>query len=1838
MRKFLWIILFAFIMPINLFSQSYDALWKQYDDAVSKDLPKTQVNVLDKIIKKASTEKIYGQLLKAELRHVASVTSVTPDSVYAEVDRIKTQAVNAESDPVLAAIYFSVLGNIYQNNRELTTDDESLASVYFKKSLEHPELLAQQKAESLKPLFLYGEDSKWFDNDLLHVLGFEADEYQLLYDYYESHGNRNAACLVAGIILKNEAETIGAKATIAKTDSLIDVYADTDVVGELGIIRYEQMCNLKSVTAEDKIRYIDEAVEKWGKWTRVNQLKNAREALTEPMWNLTFGPKVIRPGQPHVVKLHDVRHINQLTLNIQRVDIPADKSYSLYLEKDFDEVQKHVVKDTKITLHKDFVGKRDFDISKDSIEIPALTPGVYLGEATSHDGKQMTQYFLFYVSDIFVLSQQMPDSKLRLAVVSATTGQPLPKAHLNINFNESYRKKSENILNLICDDKGETIINQKRDYSSHPNIFAYTDTDNYCPNQQLWTDNFSVSNTSTRNKTDIYTDRSIYRPGQTVHVALLVSALQNSTYTKAVANNEMKVWLYDANNKRIEEKTVVTDDYGKASVDFVLPKQGLTGSFIIKTDKPSGTCSFRVEEYKRPTFEVDFPQVTESYADGDIVEVKGYARTYAGVPVQGAKVTYSVDRRQSWWWRWYGEAEEDDYPELDDTTTETDDDGMFIVKVPVILPKNPDGDDAKYNKVRFYNFVVHAEVTDLAGETHQGEMSLPLGTKPTALSCEVPEKELAEKMRSFRFSRRNAAGVEIDGEVRYRIDNGRELRAKANTEISLNQTLASGKHAIIGVCENDTAKAEFVVFSLDDKKPAAETHDWFYATNSEFPADGSPVRIQVGSSDKNVHVLYSLITKEKVVDSGSFELNDTNHNLSLPCKNEYGDGIVVTFVWVKEGVVYEHVQQISKPMPDKRLLLKWKTFRDRLTPGQEEEWTLTAERPDGKPADAQLIATLYDKSLDQIYSHYWNYYSGINPILPHTDWNSYTFSTISQNARKGYKSLYVPYLYYYHYDSDLFDFWMPRYYNHSRGRLKTANRVLSSDMMEDAMVLGGAPSFALEENAVMESEAPLALKAKSSKEDSVTEQGGNETSNNVQIRENLDETAFFAPAVVTDANGNLSLKFKLPESVTTWRFMGLATDREMNYGTITGEAVATKDVMIQPNMPRFVRVGDNAKLSARIMNTSEKDIEGTAVMTLVDPETDEEVFSSTQKFAVKAGKTTNAVFDYQPQGSGTMLICRMVANANGFSDGEQHFLPILPNTELVTRTMPFTQHGPKLTSIDLNTLFPQGTTDGKLTVEYTNNPAWLMVQALPSMGITVSDNAISQAASIYANSITSYLLNLSPNIKTTIEKWNMENLEESSLMSNLSKNEELKDLLLSETPWVSDADKEEQQKRDLINLFDQDQLDGRLQGAMDKLVRMQHADGSWPWCPGMMGSVYITTSVTEMLVRLNNMVGEQETTKSMLKKSIKYLGNYLAKEAAEMKKAEKKGVKVRPSETAVDILYIFALDGREQPGKVVEAQKYMVNILAKKTTEFTIYGKAVSAVILAHNGKKAKAEEYLKSINEYSVFTEEMGRYYDTRKAYYSWFDYAIPTEVAAIEAIKMLQPNDTTTVEEMRRWLLQAKKTQAWDTPINSVNAVYAFLEGNMETLDQQMLSTLAVDGNVIDTSEATAGLGYVKTAMSNERFHEFTAKKESQGTSWGAVYAQFMQPVKDVENFSAGITVKREVFAPEKTLHVGDRVTVRITVTADRDYDFVEVIDRRAACMEPIKQLSTYQRGYYISTKDYTTNYYFDMLGKGTHVVESEYYIDREGTYETGTCKVQCAYAPEYSATGKALKVEVK
>ena len=1776
MKKVLFVILTALtLMPMTLFAQTYNNMWKLVEDAQQKDLPATAISHLQKIEARAARERAYGHLLKAALLHARLQAEIAPDSLARAVGRLEQLESNAQ-DAALKAVYDAVLSKVYENNRQLADNWQQRRDDYRQRALSLPGVLAQVKAADYVPLVIKGKDSEVFGDDLLSVIGMELDAWDTLEQYYRQTANRRALCQLS---MREATE-------LRQIDSLLAVYGDLP----------------EAATLKKKRQNL---------WT----LK------TNPTFSVEIPVSVQEVNKPQIVKLNQLRHLERLSMKVYRTRLTGDTQLNPSDEDDYKRMKSGLTPLPDYTRTLTFSGHADDEIFTDSLQLAGMPAGVYLLEWTT-DPVTDTQRMLYFVSGLRVMMQPQPDNSMRYVVVDATSGQPVSKAALRLQFG---RNKSDQLL--TTDKQGEARY-QMADNHQPSLVTVTTDVDKYLPQLSAYGRYSYYDRKYDVEHTQLFTDRSIYRPGQTVQVSAVVWRELSVLDNQAVADKLVTFELRDANYKLVGEQQATTDRYGKCAVQFTLPHGLLNGRFSVRTSNSS--ASFRVEEYKRPSFQVEFADYEQAYQAGDTLQAAGKVLTYAGVPVQDARVRYTVKRRVAFWWHFFAKEET-----VNEGETTTADDGTFKVTMPMVLP------ESQPNPTMFYHFVVDAEVTDVAGETHHGSLSLPLGNRPTALSCDLPQQVRADQLPAITFSRRNAAGTEIAGTVSYRIDGKKWQQCEANSQLSaLNAQLKSGQHTLEAVCQGDTLRQQFVVFSLDDKKPVTTTADWFYVSDSQFPADGKPVILQVGSSDPDMYIVYSLFAGKQLIESGAVRRDAELENRRFNYKEEYGNGLLLTYAWVKNGVCHHHKAFIRRPLPEKQLKLSWETFRDRLTPGQHEEWRLKILNADGTPADASLLAVLYDKSLDAVNPHQWAFQPVASISQPAVSWQWRQWNSLYGWGAQNYQLLEVRDFDYSRFDSSVYP---TRFFGHRlyvRGA-KVANRgmVANQEMLMASKVTTDAV-MAKDESIVVgyaaKGEEPKAAEDRQQEEHAAQQ----------SLRENLQETAFCYPSLTTDAQGVATMSFTLPESLTTWRFMGIANTPAMFYGAIDAEAVAKKEVMIQPNMPRFLRQDDKAQLSARIFNTTDHAVGGNVLLQLIDPASERVVYEQQVPFQVEAGKTAGATFDVSQLPAGlSLLICRVTARGDGFADGEQHYLPLLSNREYVTRTVPFTQHEAGVKTIDIAQLFPQGTTQQKLTVEYTNNPVWLMVQSLPVLGQPLEHSAIDQAASYYSNLLAKSLLDQSPQVKTVFEQWQREASHPSSLTSHLYQNQELKDLLLQETPWVAAADRESEQRRHLADFFDENGINHRLQTAVGKLQKLQHGDGSFSWYPGMEGSLEMTVAIGEMFARLNKMVGEQADTKQMQDRAFNYMGRKVVERVAKMKQQEKKGRRqVFPSFSTLRWLYLCAIDGRKLPADVKAANNYLIALLKKEIRRQSIYEKALTAIVLAQHQEKTKAAEYVRSLKEYTVYTEEMGRYYDTPRAGYSWYDYRIPTEVAALEAIQTVTPGDRQTVAEMRRWLLQEKRTQAWGTPINSVNAIYAFLQGERQQLTTDApAAALAIDGTPVETSSATAGIGYVKTALANPQGRILTAAKTSPGTSWGAVYAQFMQPTADIEASQSGISITREVLpltsgsSPLTSLHVGDRIRVRLTIHTTRDLDFVQVVDRRAACMEPVQQLSGYRQGAYVSPKDCATHYFYYGLAKGKHVIETEYYIDRAGRYETGTCTAGCAYAPEYRATAPSVILNV-
>lgn len=1819
MKRNILSLLIALFATMQVAAQTYDNLWKQAEINAQKDQPKSEIAVMKKIIAKASAAKDYGQLLAAEIRQMTLWKEISADSLTPNVKRMEAEVLKV-NDPALKAVRYAVLGKVYRDMNEKKSQE------FFKKALGQPELLARHTSAEYVPLTLKGVDGSSFNNDLLHLIGFEADSkeaYLQLYTYYNKVGNRGAACLCAYKLIEkyrqDDVREVKKSKYLQTIDSLIQIYQDIPEAGELAVEHFRFMEGATDAKPQDKLNYINYALSRWGEWSRMNELRNAQKRLTEPMFRVKDMPQVLRPGEKVWVQL-DVRNLQNLKISISRLNITADNDYNAQDEATYKMLLKKTTKLHQKDFSRDYYGRPDYETVKDSIEIGGNLPlGAYLMEVTSDNTGIAPQRELFYVSNLAVMIQQLPDDKHRYVVVNATDGQPVPGAKIML-YDRDYDVKTGKWKRLVharltTDENGEAYFK-----NVDGNVLISTSNDKFTPAKDIYLSRTRYyEQKDDKIKHQLFTDRSIYRPGQTVHASAISYIVKKGLDASVPGKSmELNFILRDANGKQVAEQKATTDEYGTASVDFELPKEGQTGLYFISVN---GTVTkyVRVEEYKRPTFEITFPKVNEKYNWGDTVVVKATAKTYSGVPVQGAKVEYQVTRRnQLWWW---GAGSAGQLVKTDSCVTRED--GTFDVEIPLeaSLSGKDEVDMSEFMRIaRFFNFEVSAIVTDISGESHEGVMSLPLGTKPTILTVNLPKRIETDSLKTVTFAYRNASGMPISSRLKYRIDEGEWKDAEANVSVSIKEYASSassassslvwksGVHQLEAICGQDTLQQKFTLFSMKDTHPVEPTTEWYYQTAKTFPRDGKPVYIQVGSSENGAHIVYSIIAGNKLLEKGAWELGDSIVTLPFTYKEEYASGIVLNYSFVKQGKCYTRMMSIARPLPEKKLNIAWKTFRNRLTPGQKEEWTLKITTPDGKPAKAQLMSVLYDKSLDQIAPHSWKMSLGFSQWLPSCFWTSnlwyYKMDLLGVYPTKYFDQKQL--------DVDKFDGKYFSYYAYmqavelSKLERSSGGTVESVRIQKDEVVREEAKGIWIRSSKMTRvgAAAPSANKVFDVVEEMPQFAGGSGSDagqflDKVQVRENMNETAFFYPALESDNNGNVAIRFTLPESVTTWKFMGLAHDKEMRNGLLVDEAVAQKTVMVQPNMPRFLREGDKSTIVVKLFNTSDKKVSGNTRMQILDPETNKVVWQKTQNYSIDAEGSATISFDVQGLKEG-VYINKVVAAGDGYSDGEQHYLPVLSNRELVVNTLPITLHQKGEQNFDLSKLFlnkegkqAKGAEEAKVTIEYTNNPSWLMVKALPAISNPDEEDAISLMSAIYANTITNHVQ----------KHLSLENLTQKSI---------------------------------------------RLQNQVEKLKKLQNPNGSFSWWKGMKGSRYMTTSVAEMMVRLNAIAGVQKSTARMLTSAIDYLSWQTAQEVREMKKQEEKKQKVNPSEQALHYLYILSMDGRKMKQNLEADKAYLLEKMSKMTGDFSIYGKARAAVVLARNSQqnaayREKAGEYLQSVNEYAVYREEMGRYYDTRKALYSWRNYKIPTQVSVIEAMQMLKPNDKQTIEEMQRWLLMSKRTQVWDTPVNTVDAVYAFMKGNESNWSRKAENAvLKLDGKLLPMPQDSTTLGYVKTERPGKA-SELSIDKKSDYTSWGAVYAEFKQPISEIGSMESGIKVRRVIVPAESeskgNAQVGEKVKVTLLITADRDYDFVQIADKRAACLEPVNQLSGYQWGIgcYVSPRDHATNFYFDRLSKGKHIVEMEYYVDRKGDYQSGTCIAECTYSPEFGGRTETYELKV-
>lgn len=1889
------VLLLAMGLLGSLKAQTYTKMWDKLEALERKDLPRSVVAEAMKIYEKAKAEQQVPQMMKAYLTAMTYRAFLTPDSLENDRKGLEDWAAQTQQ-PADKAVLYSILGEMWINT------DVKKGVDYLRKSLQERDVLLKLAADNYAPVAKTGEISRSYVEDNLYDLlarravqvfqgtkwiaigkgnqteqcpqevkdfaAFQAYRWEPQSDYdlvahslevyrqwlegYRIDGRREAWVLTATealeYLFQHFSATFTNDACQHELRAWITAYPSVKSLPEA----YLLLSNLLSYQSKEveRLKVVREAIARFPSYKGINRLKNIEKEILNPVF--TFDVRAAYPRQEVPMNIR-YKNLTGVTLQLYKVNLPVTSAVLNNRTANFEKKHASLQREMHFALRP----TTDYQMTDSVLTLQAPLAGVYYLKMIP-DGKQgHSEGALLYVTALKSIHRPLPDGGLEMVVVDGMSGHPVPDAEVVTYIGRAGGYAQQQVYR--ANEEGTVRVDWLKDRQVMYNVRTLSDTS--MPITHLWKPRFNDGGKSERTTTlQLFTDRSFYRPGQTVYVSGIAHEWQPNDETRVLANQTYTVTLQDAAHNEIGKIEVKTNAFGSFSGQFTLPTPCLTGRFLLQAEKAH--AEFRVEEYKRPTFDVVFDPVTAAYRPGDSIRVTGMAKTFAGAPVANADVHYRVVRASAWRWgyggtsaTWEGEVR-------------TDGEGKFQVPVRFDI-----AEDQLNRDYWFYDFRVTADVTSGAGEMQQGSLVLPLGATSVVLEAETGTDNgylIKEQPASLKWVARNLTGEPVDVAVTCRVlrletdRDGQSTEAacvltdtaRSNKPLAFEQLykLPSGRYRLQLSARDAqgrlcTARQDVTLFSLNDRRSPVPVTDWVYQTRSEF-SDSVPAAIYLGSCAKDVYLMYDVYAGNQRVEQRRMYFSDSLLVFRFPYREAYGDGIRVNLAFVKEGKCYTHSLSIAKPTPQKQLQLKWTTFRDKLRPGQQEEWRLRVTYPDGRPADAELLATMYDASLDALYrSHRLPFQLDFNRRIPYVAMNESVLPSAYGQIYFPLKALNVP-----AWEYSRLDLRLPAHTYLNGGvrvvtggiprQMALARGVkMKQDLHVEEVVFEEEASF-MADNA----HAPAAFET-TLEEESVEVLAGTGTT---QIRQNFAETAFFYPQLRTDAQGEVSIAFTLPESLTRWKFLALAHTREVDHGTLQAEATASKEFMLQPNLPRFVRVGDKAHIATALVNLSYRSVKGVVRMELFNPETEKVLYTQRQKFTVAAGETGHVDFAFDVTDRCEVLACRLVADGDTFSDGEQSYLPVLTHRQWVTETMPFNFTEAGTHTLSLETLFNQRSRTAsaqRLTVELTGQPAWYAVQALPAVADPQNEDALSWATAYYAHALATHIVQAYPRIQEVFRRWLAQGGTQETFLSHLQKNQELKNILLAETPWLTEATSETEQKQRVATLFQLNTLTGRQAIAMAKLRELQTADGAWSWYPGMEGSRYITTQVTLLLARLRALTSTGTDVQALYENALRFLDRKAKEEYTRMREAEQRGVHdMQPSEEALRYLYIYALDQRPAADEAVN--RYFMDKLAARNASLTIYGKAMGAIILHRNGRTDKAQEFFRSLLEYSVATPEMGRYFDTPKALYSWFSYKIPTEVAAMEAIRLLS-NDAKMLNEMKHWLLKQKQTQAWENPLATADAIYALLATDSDEWLAPASPIQVTLGKETLRPSADDALGYVrKTLYGSEAtaVRKLTVNKPSDGLSWGAVYAQYLEDADRVVAQGNALSIVRTLHRGDQLLDeaaplaVGDRLTVRLTVKADRDLDFVQLKDERAACLEPQGSVSGYRwngtLGYYQAIGDASMRFFVDRMPKGTYVIEYPVYVTRLGVYRAGIASVQSAYAPEFAGHTSGYKVVVK
>ena len=1799
----------------------------------------------------------FAQQFKDAVDAVQIEASKDPDTFKGNVESLEKKW-GSRKNVVEQSVVDAVLGSCYKEMTwtHITDFDEETRAEYERKKEEHfenalrdMEALADAKADGYEVLLEKGKDSDIFENDMLSVvLNFamaeagwanekKAEMWERAWRLYRQRGNANGygkakmMWLDLKQMVSNKYGRLGGE---QYKDSLYQLLQEvkSEEIGADVALEYGGLLKER----DDRILFWKWAMENVGQSREKGEVQRRLEEELQPCVRCkeTTNLLVDTPGKV----CFNYWNCDRVTLTVRRyAGTKKGNNEELLLTGAIVDKKELVFEIDSVNAARKAKGLPVEGVVETEFTLPS---GHYVCVAEGYGEKGVME---FYVTSLRIIAADLDKEHCRLWVVDNKTGRPVEGAKVQcrekIPSNKTLGWENRDLVcELLTDANGVADVQRKWWVRAVRNEQDYTD---YAGRWRYW---HTFSDKKERQSFRVMTDRAIYRPEQNVQ-GTVVAFVQKGDDVRVVEGDTIRLVAIDAQAHKVTEMELVTNAYGSASFDFALPSDCAVGNLTLHVSNGKDASyleSVKIEEYKRPTFEVTFDgKKTGQF--GQTVDVEGTAMMFAGVPVQGGKVHYTIDCVSTDFMRWWSGLFLS-WKHVSEGELTTDDDGHF--RVPVTLT-----DEYLTSDNGLMRFRITATVTDMAGESHEGQWFINVSHKEYACEVVVDGAIDLAKNATFRVNVYDANHEAVKLRGKYQIMSGDVQVAEGEfvggDSIPLPKTLRLGvKYKLLATVvdsrgKEETAQNAFVPYSSAlpvtdfDTMGVGEKHRaegtlqeddfiWIDAVEEDV------FDVYFSTRETDAYIIYNVYNADGLLESHAAVTDGTMKRMRLPYREEYGDGVSLHLMYVRNGHSVSLDYKVELPKPNKKLKLEWATFRDKLQPGQKEQWTLTITNKDGqRVSGAEMAAVLYDASLDRIYPHSWNFSLNFSRHIPFVQVSSFATSYFPWIGLKGHlpnRKVYVR-----TYDT-LKGFEHNRFSRGVEYRMALAEVPLmakadtdSYDALEESDIdLQGriAGLDIVENSAASSAETWMHLRGDAG----VLTEDGSIDFDNAALRENFAETAFFLPHLVSDGEGNVNIQFTLPESLTEWKFMGLAHTKDMDYGTIKATAVARKAFMLRPNMPRFVRWGDKVTIASSVINQSEETQNGIVRMRLLDHQTGKVVMVQEKPFSIETGKTSSVDFTFDVQEDWQDLDCELIAASGNVSDGEKNLLPVLTTLREVVETVPFyiindADGTTAKKEIDLSGLYNQHSPTAQnkeLKIEYTDTPAWMCVEALRSIKTPENDNAIDYAASLYANTKLLDLMRTFP----VLEKHE----SQAELQQNITK-------------------------------------------AETKLASLQHADGGWCWFSGMSSNYYVTLAVCERLVQMSP---SADNAKAMLAKGMAFLDQ---RELEAYKKTQKQGRKNSVSESTLRYLYVSAQMPDRAVGKEVQQmrEKYLTAI-EKSPRDMTIYGIANTAYALRSLGHPKSADRFVDFLKDYTVEKPGQGRFYATDAAYYSWMDYRIPTQVAAMKAIMQKDKHDA-YLNDMQLWLIAQKQVQKWDNPLNTIDVVDLLLRiSPMETFAAPQKPVLKIDGKELTnidygtinteraefeeretnlTLEGTV-LADVPSEYLTDGVNTLEVEKQTKGISWGAAYATFYENIENLRPYATNeLKIQRKLYVQKagstdweeckkKTeLTVGDKLRIRHIITADRDMDFVRVTAQHPACLEPIRQLSGYQwlggRGGYLSLHDSSFDLFFDWFTRGTSTVDLDYYITRSGTYEIGISTAECAYAKQFGGHTDSQKVTV-